>query len=142
MCMYMKFRPIAGLLLFLAACSSPEGDGGIGPKAEQELADVLHIDFQTGFFQDTIVLYHGREKVYESILTSDEDTALTDKFVMPISELRDTLYFKVAQQGRVLKGHIPPNADRYIGFYLTSGTAVNIYSKDTPFEYNAQPGQN
>lgn len=140
--MYMKIRHIAGLLIFLAACTAPEGEGGINPQEQQETADLLHIDFQTGFFQDTIVLYHGREKVYESILTSSEDTALTDKFMMPRSELQDTLYFQVAQQGRVLKGHIPPNADRYIGFYLTSGTAVNIYSRDTPFEYNEPPSQN
>lgn len=132
----MKLRYIAGLLFFLAACSSPDGEGGIGPQVKQETNDVLHIDFQTGFFQDTIILYHGREKVYESILTSSEGTALTDKFIMPKSELRDTLYFQVVQQGRVLKGHIPPNADQYVGFYLTAGTAVNIYSKDTPFEYN------
>ncbi len=132
----MKFTYIAFLLAFTAACSSNKAEENPDNLAEQQAGDALHIHFLSGFYQDTITLYHGREKIYESVLTTAEDKKLTDKFIMPKAEIRDTLYFRVAQEGRVLKGYIPTNADPYVGFYLTSGTAVNIYSKDTPFMYN------
>ena len=117
------------------SCSSPTEETTDREQQEEAASNALHIHFQSGFYQDTVSLFHGKEKIYEKVLTTEEDSKLTDQFTMPLSAVKDTLYFRVAQQGQVLRGFIPPNAEQYVGFYLTSGTAVNIYSKSTPFTY-------
>ena len=137
----MRLMPV--LLLFLISClslnlircSSPTDESNRNKKEDEQTSDALQVHFQSGFYQDTVTLYHGKEKVYEKVLTTEADEKITDVFSIPKSELKDTLYFRVAQQGGALKGFIPPNAEQYVGFYLTSGTAVNIYSKKTPFIY-------
>lgn len=123
------------LTFFTSACSSPGEDGGNATEDQDQGPEALHIDFQAGFYQDTVILFHGKEKIYEKVLTTEEGKELTDKLSIPKSEISDTIKFKVAQGDRVLKGYIPPRAEQYIGFYLSSGTVVNIYSKSTPFTY-------
>ncbi|WP_224997208.1 hypothetical protein [Cesiribacter sp. SM1] len=124
------------LLVFITACS-PGGDNNT--KNDDDAASApesLHIDFQSGFYQDTVTLFHGREKVYEKVLTTREGQRLTDQFSIPKTELKDTLYFRVGTEKQPLRGHIPPNSAQHVGFYLTSGTVVNIYSREAPFEYD------
>jgi hypothetical protein len=126
-------RWITLLLFMITACSTPGNDrNNSDDNAEAEL---LYIDFQAGFYQDTVTLYHGKEKVYEKVLTTKEGQRLTDQFSIPREELKDTLYFRVGTGKQQLRGHIPPNAAQHVGFYLTSGTVVNLYSRDAPFEY-------
>lgn len=123
------------LLSWLFACSSATEDQSNPDPEDEEAKNAMHIHFQSGFYQDTVSLYHGREKIYEKVLTTADGEKITDQFSFPLASIKDTLYFRVAQEGQVLKGFIPPNTDQYVGFYLTSGTAVNIYSKKTPFLY-------
>jgi hypothetical protein len=131
----MKLHLLTGTLMCLMlGCSTPTDDNAEAQQ-EEKASDAMQIHFQSGFYQDTVSLFHGKKKIYEKVLTTEEGNKLTDKVSLPKEELTDTLYFRVAQAGRVLKGFIPPNAEQYVGFYLTSGTAVNIYSKDTPFSY-------
>lgn len=132
----MKLKWLALILIFFtSACSSPGEDGANGSEDQDHEPDALHIHFQAGFYQDTVILFHGKEKIYEKVLTTEEGKQLTDRLSIPKSEISDTIKFRVAQGDRVLKGYIPPKAEQYVGFYLSSGTAVNIYSKSTPFSY-------
>jgi hypothetical protein len=128
---------IKWLAIFLTglavACSAPT-DGQ--HASEQETADEnLHIHFQGGFYQDTVMLFHGSEKIYENVLTTREDSGFTDKLSIPKASVTDALHFRVQKGGQTLEGSLPSNTDQYIGFFLSSGQVVNIYSKDTPFVY-------
>lgn len=121
------------LLGLTAACSNPDKEN---TSSEKEIADEnLHIHFQGGFYQDTVMLFHGSEKIYENVLTTQEEGGLTDQLSIPKSSVKDALHFQVKKGGQTLEGSLPSNTDQYIGFYLSSGEVVNIYSKDTPFVY-------
>ena len=134
--MFMKLKWLTLILsLLITACStSGEDDRGNIEETEED-PDAMYIHFQTGFYQDTVILYHGKEKIYEKVLTSEEGKTPTDRFSIPKSEISDTIKFQVKQGAQVLKGHIPPKAEQHVGFYITAGSAVNIYSKSTPFTY-------
>lgn len=123
------------LLVLFAACSSENNSDNQETAEAGEDENALHIHFQKGFHQDTVILYNGREKIYEKVLTSQEPKGPTDQFSIPKEQIRDTIYFKVKQEGKVLNGYIPPKAEQYVGFFLTSGSVVNIYSRPAPFEY-------
>lgn len=128
------------LLGILAACSSPTLDNTAA--GEESAADEnLHIHFQSGFYQDTVMLFHGNEKIYENVLTSQGENGPTDKLSIPKSAVKDPLHFRLKQGGQTLEGALPANTDKYIGFYLSSGNVVNIYSKETPFEYENKGNQ-
>ncbi|AHM63421.1 hypothetical protein D770_25890 [Flammeovirgaceae bacterium 311] len=132
----MKWTSFLLFLLLFTACSAPGDDDNDGNEEAVSAPESLHIDFQAGFYQDTVTLYHGREKIYEKVLTTRNDQRITDQFSIPKAELKDTIYFRVANDKQQLRGHIPPNAAQHVGFYLTSGSVVNIYSSDAPLEYH------
>ena len=130
-----SMRWLTLLCLIITACSSPNGDQNNSDAEADADPNALHIHFQGGFYQDTVTLFHGKEKIYEKVLTTPDGQKVTDKFSIPKSDIKDTLHFRVATEKEKLKGFIPPNAEQYVGFYLSSGSVVNVYSKEEPFEY-------
>ena len=91
------------LLVFTACSSENKSDNDEAAEAAEE-ENALHIHFQSGFHQDTVVLLHAGKKIYENVLTSDAAQKPTDRFSIPKETITDTIYFKVKQQGSVLNG--------------------------------------
>lgn len=120
--------------LFFCACSADKEQPG-NKASDSEESESLHIHFQKGFYQDTVLLYHGDQKIYERVLSSKPEEQPTDVFSIPLQQIRDTIYFELKQEGQNLKGFVPPKASPYVGFYITAGMVVNIYSSETPFIY-------
>ncbi|EMR01998.1 hypothetical protein [Cesiribacter andamanensis] len=134
----MKYLAIMLLLLAFGCASDPDpADAALAESAQDE----LHIHFQTGFYQDTVILLHGNEIIYQNVLTTGEESGPTDKLSIPKTALTDALHFRVKKGGQTLEGALPANTDPYIGFYLSAGSVVNVYSSETPFVYERKAEQ-
>lgn len=127
-------KQIFYILLFLTACGTEHEPQEPATAPENQ----LHIHFQEGFYQDSVILFRGNKQVYAQQLTTDAEKGYADVYSMPRDSSALPLRFRFVHDSSVVEGTIPVDTKQYIGFYITAGTAVNIYSTETPFSYTQQ----